>query len=156
MLRLAMDRLLFCDETWSNSNDNTCRTEFVLQGKRPTPRVHMKRAQFRLMVWGRIGVGCKGPLFIFTAVKRESATITGSRYPRTVGRIVRQAMDRTNGHNLQFRSGQRAAARHAWEKTFWLMVGVVEWPPYSPDLNPAETVWASLHRRVTTQFQGDG
>jgi hypothetical protein len=150
--RLAMKKVLFCDETWANTNDNTSRCELVLPGKRPTARIHMKRAQCRLMIWAMIGYDYKSPLVFFerkaSSWDDAARNITGARYSRACGALVRRALGPTGGFEHFIQDNARPhlmLAKNLKLQGHKLPV----WPPYSPDLNPIETVWASLHRRVS-------
>lgn len=145
MLRVAMKHFLFCDETWTNTNDNTCRTEQVPPGETATPRVFMKHPTCKLLVWALIGIGRKGPLLFF------DSSITGEVYSKTCGEAVRAALDEDVERRWFVHDNARphlALGRELVEEGY----NVAQWPPYSPDLNPIETVWATLHRKVSERF----
>jgi hypothetical protein len=83
--------VLSCDETWASIElGNIC--ELVLPGKRPTARIHMKRAQCRLMIWAMIGYDYKSLRVFF-----ERNASTGARYSRACGALVRRALGPTGG-----------------------------------------------------------
>lgn len=145
MLRVAMKHFLFCDETWTNTNDNTCRTEQVPPGETATPRVFMKHPTCKLLVWALIGIGRKGPLLFF------DCNITAQVYSETCGAAVRAALDEDRERRWFVHDNARphlSLGRALVEAGY----NVAQWPPYSPDLNPIETVWATLHRKVSERF----
>jgi hypothetical protein len=148
-------RVVFSDEHQVTSNDSSCRTMWVFDNSEILHR-EKKREQncVRVHVWGAVGVGLKSELVVFpqwvpNVAKREPFHVTAVEY---IDRCIVPL------HNSGVMVGRRFlqdnarvhTARHTMQKLCGLGWDVVEhFPPYSPDLNPVERVWAMMKRRVS-------
>jgi hypothetical protein len=154
MLRTNLRGYIFCDETWCNTNDNTCRTELVPPGETATPRQFMKHPKCKLMVWAAIGVGYKSELVIFPRdEERDSISVNADAYEAHCLPHIRRALDEPaprRGNQRQKTFVQDNARPHLRAGRILESEGftVAKWPPYSPHLNPIERLWALLHQKI--------
>jgi hypothetical protein len=148
-------RVVFTDEHQVNTNDSSCRTMWVFDNSKILYR-EKKREQncVRVHVWGAVGVGMKSGLVVFpqwqlNGAKWEPFRITSSEY------IDRCIVPLHNSGAMVGRcflhdNCRVHTARLTMQKLCGLGWDVVEhFPPYSPDLNPVERVWAMMKRRVS-------
>lgn len=148
------DSIVFSDEHWISINDCSGRRQWCkrrLKGKDLCTR-QVKRLQntARVQIWAAVGVGYKGPLVLFPqkGPDDDGFRLNGDSYvrrclQRTVGDMVRQGrifvQDGARPHVRQ--SVKQYLAR---KKLNWIQ----NWPPYSPDLNMIEPLWAELNRSI--------
>jgi hypothetical protein len=67
-------------------NDNTNRSEFVMADHPASLRVHMKRAQCKVMIWGAIGLGFKSEFHFVTQ------SVTSKYYVDNVVPIIKKSL----------------------------------------------------------------
>lgn len=148
----------FSDEAYFTNNDNTHRREFVAAKLRkgrtskaarrahlaatkyPSPRVHMRQTNVKVMVWGCIGWNFKSELVILDRCMTADdyqRLVLPHYLPQARGRIFMQ--DNARPHTA------KSTLAFLRENGVRVLDG---WPPYSPHLNPIERVWALMHRRV--------
>ncbi len=138
--------LIFSDEKMWTTNDHGHRTEWNPDGVKPSRREFARFPKGRVMVWGAIGIN-----FRHLVIVAPGTTLNADGCIRRClsGKLVNHVV----GNGLTFQ--QDGARIHTCTRTTAYLnrqgVNVLApWPPRSPCLNPIESLWAYLNRRVST------
>jgi hypothetical protein len=154
----VIKRVCFSDEHQLNTNDFTCRTMWVWDKSEVLFR-ERKRDQncVRVHVWAAVGVGYKSNLVMFPQWKlckgrrgmvKTPFRVTAVEYTERCLRPLDAQGDIRRRLFLQD-NARIHTANHTIEALKGMNWTLVErFPPYSPDLNPIELMWAVFNRRV--------
>lgn len=139
--------VLFSDEKlWDCTLSE--RKAWVEEEETPPPRI-TKQWTVKCHVWACIGVGWKVLVFL------QEGTITSASYVDTLKKHFLRDYKKMKKKNPNLLFMQDNAPAHRANATLeWLKdhdVNVLSWPPYSPDLNPLENLWAMMVQRVSRE-----
>lgn len=107
---------------------------------------YKKGRDISIMVWGAIWIGGRSDLDIMVRDADGGGGFTANSYIAT--------LERTMGvwlHPSRIFMQDNAPIHKAKKVAAWFeewAINVLEWPPYSPDLNPIEHVWARMKQWI--------
>jgi hypothetical protein len=112
-----------------------------------------KQSPIRIMVWGCITEGMKGPLFALEYPGGKGGGMNAKRYREQVleGGFYEWYMERCEALGLVAFQEDGAASYRAKSTKLWLkkhLVDTFPHPPSSPDLSPIEPLWNDLKNYI--------
>ncbi len=143
--------IFWTDETWVTGGRHTRVWVTRRKGEELDPTCIEKKVQRRIgwMFWGGFNDTSKGPCLFW---EKEWGSINQITYSERILPLIhgwlrlhpdlRLMQDHAPGHN---------GASTLEELREW-GVDVIDWPPFSPDLNPIETVWNKMKDYIAANF----
>lgn len=151
-------KFLWSDETWVKYGRH--RKTKVL--RRPNEEWHKDCIEEKVqrkkgwMFWGSFYGCCKGPGVFW---EKDWGTINAKTYCQRILPVVAQFLADNNGLRGEERElifMQDNAPGHAAKETIAMIeaFGILrlKWPPFSPDLNPIETVWKYMKNYLEDKY----
>jgi DDE superfamily endonuclease/Transposase len=142
---------LWTDETWVT--DGRHKRTFVT--RRPGEEWDENCVVVKLqrkkgwMFWGSFHGITRGPAFFW---EKDWGTISGPTYRTHTVPILADYLWRNPGLVLMQDNAPAHAARETLDMLCEFEVDCLDWPPYSPDLNPIETVWKDMKEYLTQVY----
>jgi len=151
----ARRRMVFSDECWVSCVERTGRIHWTTSKSAALPLERKARWNVpSAMIWASVGIGWKGPIVILPS-KRKDADGEDKVFRLDSRDYVRKCLSTVAGKlKSQGRLFQQDGARsHVAKGTLAYLRRkgidfVADWPPYSPEWNAIERVWAILLDRV--------
>ena len=155
-------RLKYCEERLEDKFSNTCFSdESVFQlapnkqvlwyrrGEDDKPHLEKPNRNKKIMVWGGISRKGQTPIKIYRLDEQE--TVTAESYVDCLREYLFDSMDTKFGiNNWRFvqDNARPHVAKHTMEYLDKHKIKLISHPPYSPDLNPIEKVWAWMKQDI--------
>jgi transposase len=147
------ERVLYSDEAYVVLGDNkgtvyvTRSVDEVFDDECVVPK--FKQSSLRIMVWGCIIKGRKGPLVVLEYPGGRGGGMTAVRYQHQVlDEVLHTFYQEMSEEKGQVVFQQDGAPSHTAKRTIaWLDINKVDrmpHPPSSPDMNPIEPLWHIL------------
>lgn len=139
--------ILWSDETWVTGGRHRKTYVTRKKGEELNPTCIVERLQRKggWMFWGCFAGNRKGPGIFW---EKDWGKINADSYQEHIVPVVDGWVQMEEQHGIRLTFMQDNAPGHAAASTvgdlFDRGIRVVKWPPYSPDLNPIETVWLRM------------
>ena len=158
--RFDPSRIVFSDEHFISTNDNTHRRMIGASKDEILPRERQRRQNIpNFQIWAAIGVGWRSPLVFFPKADPDDDTSHPGGFRLNATRYVRRCLSKVSpylsGSHLVFMQDgarchtARTTLAYLEQKNITIMD---DYPPHSPDLNPMEEVWALLDQRIAERL----
>lgn len=138
-----LQRTIYSDETYVDLNSGP-KTQYVRRGKLEKIRLQhcISHRSFvrRILLWGCISIDGVGPLVVLRG------TMTASKYSKILQDHIIPFKEMI--FSLQHDNAPSHKAAEVQKLLKNNDITTMDWPPYSPDLNPIENVWSVLKRKL--------
>lgn len=147
----TLENVIWTDETRVASNPNGRRLSVWTNAVEAPVQVKMHSGGNSVMFWGCFSKHGTGPLFSikgsvdqheYLEILKEGLIPEFRRAKASIPGTWRMMQDNAPPHTAK--AVKRFLARNRVE--------LIEWPPYSPDLNPIENLWNWMKKKLETEF----
>ena len=150
--REQWNAILWTDETWIMGGRHTRTWVTRRPGEEldPTCVIDKSRARSGWMFWGCFsGIAGKGPSLFW---EKEWGTINKDSYTERIVLLIDGWLRMHPGQTLMQDGASGHRAQSTLDKLHRRGVRMMPWPPFSPDLNPIETVWNWMKDYIQTYY----